>query len=57
MVTKHDFILVGLYQCSVLAKIHMVTKPTMSAGKMLVRSVLAKIHMVTKPEPIQLIQQ
>ena len=34
---------------SVLAKIHMVTKPLMWKQIEIARSVLAKIHMVTKP--------
>ena len=36
--------------CSVLAKIHMVTKPMIKAGFSSPCSVLAKIHMVTKPQ-------
>ena len=36
--------------CSVLAKIHMVTKLRQSALDLNVCSVLAKIHMVTKPQ-------
>ena len=36
--------------CSVLAKIHMVTKPDMEYLLCGLRSVLAKIHMVTKPQ-------
>ena len=36
--------------CSVLAKIHMVTKHNSRAFSMLGSSVLAKIHMVTKPQ-------
>ena len=36
--------------CSVLAKIHMVTKLSDNVTVPAVRSVLAKIHMVTKPQ-------
>ena len=35
---------------SVLAKIHMVTKPFLSTLLVYFGSVLAKIHMVTKPQ-------
>ena len=35
--------------CSVLAKIHMVTKPSIMLDRNDSGSVLAKIHMVTKP--------
>ena len=36
--------------CSVLAKIHMVTKRTPEKTNEWIGSVLAKIHMVTKPQ-------
>ena len=36
--------------CSVLAKIHMVTKQVLAMVTRNQRSVLAKIHMVTKPQ-------
>ena len=36
--------------CSVLAKIHMVTKLILSLISDIFSSVLAKIHMVTKPQ-------
>ena len=49
MVTKHRLIQSFLKPCSVLAKIHMVTKPDSDLIKWFYRSVLAKIHMVTKP--------
>ena len=41
-----------MYQhlCSVLAKIHMVTKPRGVVYGYILCSVLAKIHMVTKPQ-------
>ena len=39
-----------LPECSVLAKIHMVTKLNVRVIAGSVGSVLAKIHMVTKPQ-------
>ena len=50
MVTK-----LGIYElyapfCSVLAKIHMVTKQLVPINSEFGSSVLAKIHMVTKPQ-------
>ena len=50
MVTKHKNISINARFCSVLAKIHMVTKPTPNASAFCNSSVLAKIHMVTKLE-------
>ena len=38
------------HKCSVLAKIHMVTKRSEEVVNLRVSSVLAKIHMVTKPQ-------
>ena len=48
MVTKLVNNYVGFAGCSVLAKIHMVTKPRLYVVVVRYRSVLAKIHMVTK---------
>ena len=48
MVTKLAWLTPVLIASSVLAKIHMVTKPTDSGIPSYVSSVLAKIHMVTK---------
>ena len=50
MVTKHIRSVPISKFCSVLAKIHMVTKRGLTSGKPLSSSVLAKIHMVTKPQ-------
>ena len=48
MVTKRVVICNTLITCSILAKIHMVTKLFQLGGKDSSRSILAKIHMVTK---------
>ena len=48
MVTKLDTLDEKTKQRSVLAKIHMVTKPVAVLPSSLGGSVLAKIHMVTK---------
>ena len=48
MVTKHVPDVAISYPCSVLAKIHMVTKLLTGYIVQDVGSVLAKIHMVTK---------
>ena len=50
MVTKRAVVSFALFGCSVLAKIHMVTKPRRLSCSDKMRSVLAKIHMVTKPQ-------
>ena len=50
MVTKRLSIALNAYLCSVLAKIHMVTKHDDSLDEHIKSSVLAKIHMVTKPD-------
>ena len=50
MVTKHTSPKQKHENCSVLAKIHMVTKRWMVFHYTVFRSVLAKIHMVTKPQ-------
>ena len=50
MVTKRVIFLYGSFTCSVLAKIHMVTKRNEASIKDNCCSVLAKIHMVTKPQ-------
>ena len=49
MVTKRRLGLEKEWFCSVLAKILMVTKPTILVFILLLGSVLAKILMVTKP--------
>ena len=51
MVTKLPYSVTDAQQCSVLAKIHMVTKLIDVNLVIRVSSVLAKIHMVTKHEP------
>ena len=48
MVTKLEPLKVAFTLRSVLAKIHMVTKPVKGLDGSVKRSVLAKIHMVTK---------
>ena len=48
MVTKLNQVWKHYTSCSVLAKIHMVTKPDSLSLMKACRSVLAKIHMVTK---------
>ena len=48
MVTKHAYNLLQSSVCSVLAKIHMVTKLEKLVCFTQIGSVLAKIHMVTK---------
>ena len=48
MVTKHVIIIIIVLACSVLAKIHMVTKLADELPNNYQSSVLAKIHMVTK---------
>ena len=48
MVTKRLRLISFSAFCSVLAKIHMVTKPDAQFGTWIISSVLAKIHMVTK---------
>ena len=50
MVTKPETNLSFLSMCSVLAKIHMVTKRDLLHSRKARGSVLAKIHMVTKPQ-------
>ena len=50
MVTKLVMFSNPIIFCSVLAKIHMVTKLTYRALVIRPGSVLAKIHMVTKPQ-------
>ena len=50
MVTKQFVGCVISFDCSVLAKIHMVTKHIFNVFTAMFRSVLAKIHMVTKPQ-------
>ena len=52
MVTKLSAFLVEIGKSSVLAKIHMVTKPILLSLFLIFCSVLAKIHMVTKPNVI-----
>ena len=49
MVTKHLHISFVILNCSVLAKILMVTKRSEEVVNLRVSSVLAKILMVTKP--------
>ena len=49
MVTRLSASLQVMYNRSVLAKIHMVTKPVNTSVNFSRSSVLAKIHMVTKP--------
>ena len=49
MVTRLSASLQVMYNRSVLAKIHMVTKHKIGLFSFKVCSVLAKIHMVTKP--------
>ena len=51
MVTKQYHELHSQMPCSVLAKIHMVTKLNIFFCDKYAGSVLAKIHMVTKPFP------
>ena len=48
MVTKHAWTASSNKSCSVLAKIHMVTKLDSHIIPIHLSSVLAKIHMVTK---------
>ena len=50
MVTKQRLVKSFFYFCSVLAKIHMVTKQGHRSVLQSLCSVLAKIHMVTKPQ-------
>ena len=50
MVTKLASSFISPTVCSVLAKIHMVTKQERLQHWLMARSVLAKIHMVTKPQ-------
>ena len=50
MVTKQTLLHSFPELCSVLAKIHMVTKRIGSYLSQYLGSVLAKIHMVTKPQ-------
>lgn len=50
MVTRLSASLQVMYNRSVLAKIHMVTKHKIARTSDFVGSVLAKIHLVTKPQ-------
>ena len=49
MVTKLGSALVSLIPCLILAKNHMVTKPTLRELRIMYSLILAKNHMVTKP--------
>ena len=48
MVTKHVKVINDFQSRLILAKIHMVTKPSFEMAEQVYSLILAKIHMVTK---------